>query len=229
MVKYATRGIKRLNDIKIDEACVLGTVLSNSGLSEWKFKIDFNDRGEITGDYSLYCENEDSGIPIFIADKMKKMIQNYPYYEGYKYWNKNDRNLELEKEKTKRREMTLKHKAEEDKRSNIFAICFLVFVFVVFAGVWLGEKIDIHQHQENGDIKVEKTNEDLVGEDYKDVETYFKKLGFKDIVFEKHDDLLLGIIDNEGEVEKISINGDTDFDSDWYPNNSKIKITYHTY
>ena len=233
MVKFATRGIKRLNNIEIDEACVFGTVLSNSGLSEWKFKIDFNDRGEITGDYALYCENEDSSIPIFIADKIKKMIQNYPHYEGYKYWNINDRNLEIEKEKTKRNEIYLKHKAEEEKRDNRFFFivvgCF-VLIYIIMSGVWrLDDKIDTNKHKANGDIEVGKNYDKLVGKNYKDVETYFKKLGFKDIVLKKHDDLIIGIINKDGEVEKISINGDTEFDSDWYPKKSKIEITYHTH
>lgn len=59
----AGKQIKRLW-IETDGAIVIGTVKTVSGISEWQFKLDFNDYGSITGRcWSLLCENSDSNIP----------------------------------------------------------------------------------------------------------------------------------------------------------------------
>ena len=79
-------------------------------------------------------------------------------------------------------------------------------------------------------ISVTKSSSDLEGEDYKDVMTLLQVAGFTNIEVEVIDDLITGWLTKDGEVEKVSINGDTDFyASSKFPYDSKIVITYHTF
>lgn len=74
MVAEATKGIKRLKDYKIDGPFIFGTAISQSGLSEWKFRIDFNDYGHITGKYWIRSDNSDSSLPKVVADRIKERV-----------------------------------------------------------------------------------------------------------------------------------------------------------
>lgn len=72
----AAAGVKRLNKIDVEGPVVSGTVKSQSGLNTWSFKIDFNDHGQVTGNYWIYSENKDSDIPKFIANRIKESVLN---------------------------------------------------------------------------------------------------------------------------------------------------------
>ena len=77
--------------------------------------------------------------------------------------------------------------------------------------------------------KVETSAEDLVWKNYQDVRAEFVGLGFNNIVFVKKDDLVSGFIIQDGSVESVTINGDTDFKAgDAYNHNAEIVITVHT-
>ena len=65
---------KKITSFEVCGAVVFCTVESQTGLSKWDFRIDFNDYGEITGKYWIWSENEDSLIPKHIAQNMKKKI-----------------------------------------------------------------------------------------------------------------------------------------------------------
>ena len=78
IAKEAGRHIKRLIKLSVDGPVVYGTVRTQSGLSEWDFKVDFNDYGHITGKYWLSSDNDDSNIPGHVADNMSTMIASFP-------------------------------------------------------------------------------------------------------------------------------------------------------
>lgn len=77
MVKNAKRGIKRLKEISVDGPIVHGIVRTQSGLSEWHFKADFNDYGQLTGTYWLSSDNDDSSIPKHVADIISSSIHTF--------------------------------------------------------------------------------------------------------------------------------------------------------
>lgn len=77
MVKISKKNIKRLKDLYAEEAVVCGTVCSQSGISYWNFKIDFNDYGHLTGRYWLSSENNDSEIPSTVAKKVSSQIKEF--------------------------------------------------------------------------------------------------------------------------------------------------------
>ena len=76
MAINAAKHIKRLC-VSVEGPTIYGTVQSQSGISEWYFKVDFNDYGHITGRYWLSSDNSDSSIPEHYADKLSSLIQNY--------------------------------------------------------------------------------------------------------------------------------------------------------
>lgn len=77
MVKRGGVGIRRIINLYAEGPIVYGTVRSQSGISDWRFKIDFNDYGKITGTYWLSTDNDDSDIPKIVADRISQQINDY--------------------------------------------------------------------------------------------------------------------------------------------------------
>lgn len=70
------KSIKRVREFSVVAPIIQGTVRSQSGISEWKFKIDFNDYGKVSGKYWIETDNSDSDIPSVIAERIKEAILN---------------------------------------------------------------------------------------------------------------------------------------------------------
>ena len=83
MVKRAGKNIRRLSEVSIDGPIVYGVVQSQSGISEWNFKLDFNDYGHITGTYWWSSDNDDSNIPQRLGEMIQNEINNYSGEEEY--------------------------------------------------------------------------------------------------------------------------------------------------
>ncbi len=71
IAETAARGLPRLQSVHVDGMTCTVRVRSNSGLSTWTARVDFNDYGHLTGTYWLKAENADSIIPEHLA----KLIQ----------------------------------------------------------------------------------------------------------------------------------------------------------
>lgn len=78
IVRRSGKGIKRLAKLSVDEMMVRGVVHSQSGISDWKFQIDFSDYGHLTGKYWLEKDNDDSQIPEIIASRISDAIKYFP-------------------------------------------------------------------------------------------------------------------------------------------------------
>ncbi|WP_416728771.1 DUF4839 domain-containing protein [Fictibacillus sp. JL2B1089] len=87
---------------------------------------------------------------------------------------------------------------------------------------------DSNEHE--GEAKTPSGSSVQKGRDYKKVVKDFKEKGFKNISTKKQEDLITGWLTKEGEVESVSVDGDTDYSSDeWYSNDVEVVITYHTF
>ncbi len=62
--------IKRINKGWVDGHVVFAIVESNSGISDWKFSIDYNDYGHVTGRYWIISDNKNSKIPESVATRI---------------------------------------------------------------------------------------------------------------------------------------------------------------
>ena len=75
-----------------------------------------------------------------------------------------------------------------------------------------------------------KSATSLKRENYKDVVTLFESSGFTNIELEKIEDLIIGWLVDDGSVESVSINGDSNYStSKWYAKDSLVRISYHTF
>ncbi|MEI7814975.1 MAG: DUF4839 domain-containing protein [Coriobacteriia bacterium] len=71
---------------------------------------------------------------------------------------------------------------------------------------------------------------DLKGENYQDVITRLESAGFSSVTTATIEDLVVGWLTKDGEVEKVSVNGQTDFEANGaFPKGAKIVVTYHTF
>lgn len=77
MVKRGGKKIRRITSLYANGPIVHGTVQSQSGISDWSFRIDFNDYGELTGKYWLSSDNDDSDIPKIVADRIAQQIRDH--------------------------------------------------------------------------------------------------------------------------------------------------------
>jgi hypothetical protein len=80
------------------------------------------------------------------------------------------------------------------------------------------------------EIRMPKSAEALKGENYQDVITLLETAGFTSIKTAILDDLVTGWMTKDGEVERVSVNGDTNFYSgSKFSVDAKIVVTYHTF
>lgn len=75
IVRNAAKRIKRIESLWIEDGIIFGEVCSQSGISTWKFYIDFNQDGRVNGNYSAWRENTDSEIPFILAERISNTIK----------------------------------------------------------------------------------------------------------------------------------------------------------
>ena len=77
IVEAAGQSAKRLESLSVNGHKVYGTVASLSGISSWKFVIDFDYKGHLTSDYTVASSNDDSGITERVADLIAKGVRTW--------------------------------------------------------------------------------------------------------------------------------------------------------
>lgn len=81
-----------------------------------------------------------------------------------------------------------------------------------------------------GELQLPASSWEQTGKNYLDIVQVFEDAGFTNIKTEAIDDLVFGWLTKDGEIESISINGESSYSKgDWYPATSEIIITYHTF
>ena len=87
------------------------------------------------------------------------------------------------------------------------------------------ERKENNFHILNNELQITTSSEELIGQNYEDIVQIFKSIGFQNINPVGNDDLVLGILNKEGTVESVTINGNSNFEEgDWFPANAIIKI-----
>lgn len=87
------------------------------------------------------------------------------------------------------------------------------------------------REEENSDeIEIEQSSEEYIGENYEDVVSEMKDLGFINIETQAIEDLILGWFTEEYSVEEITIGGTTDFENgDIFTIEDEVIISYHAF
>ena len=71
---------------------------------------------------------------------------------------------------------------------------------------------------------------DVNNSNYQDVVSQFKKSGFTNVSTKEIDDLIIGLLTEDGEVEEVSIGGDTSFStSDAFAADVPVVVSFHTF
>ncbi|MDR1590815.1 MAG: GYF domain-containing protein [Puniceicoccales bacterium] len=113
---------------------------------------------------------------------------------------------------------------EEKVIKGAIAICIALMIATV-----VGVSFLYIQQQANAKIMPHSAKE-LEGKNYQDVITRLKTAGFTNVKTEIVDDLVIGWLTKDGEVESVSVNGKTNFNSgSKFPIDAKIVVTYHTF
>lgn len=219
IAKRAGKHIRRLTDLTVDGPVVSGTVQTNSGISEWYFKADFNDYGHITGIYWLSSDNDDSDIPKRVADNISAVIQSF--LKEYNVEEDNDQehiSLEWSEQLTG----LLKKKRRIKKAKTIISL--LLLTTFLCGGLYVNYKYS--EYKKSIEIGISSTH--AIGKNYEQVVDALEKNGFINIDAFPEYDLGIEDIDQENTVSKIEIRRDAEFDaSSKYPYDARIKITYH--
>lgn len=104
-------------------------------------------------------------------------------------------------------------------------VALLAFILTIsLAGC--GE--DSKQHE--GEARTPSGSKIQEGRAYQDVVDVFSQQGFTNIKTEAIDDLILGWLTKDGEVEEVSVNGNVDYSPDvWVAADTEVIIRYHTF
>ncbi|WP_430603741.1 hypothetical protein IGJ02_001311 [Enterococcus sp. DIV0724b] len=86
------------------------------------------------------------------------------------------------------------------------------------------------EKKEDTMIKTPASAKELKKENYEDVQKLFNQAGFEDIVLKEEADLKIGLLSKEGDVDSISIDGDTKFEKgDSFDKTAEVVIIYHVF
>lgn len=104
----------------------------------------------------------------------------------------------------------------------VISVFYLIAIITSLDGSSNLESID--------EIRLPFSASQYVGENYKTVVSQLGDIGFENIKTQKLEDLITGWLTKEGEIEQISINGDSKFsEGDYFSKDAIITIIYHTF
>ncbi|WP_243280415.1 hypothetical protein [Clostridium sp. 1001271B_151109_B4] len=79
-----------------------------------------------------------------------------------------------------------------------------------------------------GEAKTPSGSSIMKGQDYQSVIESFEENGFTNIKLEKIEDLIIGCLTKEGEVEEVSVGGDFNYSPyEWVKADTEVIIRYH--
>ena len=144
--------------------------------------------------------------------------------------------VEHDRNETYKTIQKMKGKVEIEKSKHkitrlfIWAVIIIVLI-VSYAGWKLVHKINNYQEEQShkGKIEITTTITNYKGTRFNDMEMYLRDAGFTDIEGIPLNDLTQKLVNKEGMIESISINGSKDFDQgEWFTPETPIKVSYHS-
>lgn len=79
-------------------------------------------------------------------------------------------------------------------------------------------------------VKMPAASKDLNGQSYQDVAGALEKAGFTNVETKALEDLIIGFLNGEDEVEEVAVEGDTQFsEDDRFPAGAEIVVSYHSF
>lgn len=174
--------------------------------------------------YCTYC-----GRLILLDDEVKRV--EVKYHKTYT----NEARVKESEAKERIREKELEYKERENKRNywkELLAPLISIGAILLFFAFWsLIPSIFLKEDKlDENELKISADAESYHGENYEQVVRELEDMGFTNVDTMRQEDLVLGWLTKDGEVAKVSINGDTDFaEGDVFPKDANVVVTYHTF
>ena len=204
IVFSCSKKIKRIEKVEIDELEISCLVSSQSGFTQWRFDLDFNDYGELTGKCFVRSDNKDSNIPKRLNDMIYEKLE--PYIEGFEDYSKVS-SKEQEKDKHTTEE---KVEVKKEQKNNLKLKRLKAFLF---------------NHKK---IATNINSTELYRKDYLKVKKHFINEGFTNVKLHSIKDIYIDNKKQVGEIECVTIDGISSFDNNFMSSyDAEIIITYH--
>ena len=227
VVEFVIKNIKRIKHFEIDGLKIQGTVTSNSRISTWHFKLNFDNDGFLTGEYSVISNNHESIIPSNVAKAIVEQIElRYPGYlsESNIKHSEYIRTLKImEKKRIQEEQAEIRrlNKEKIEKRIKIFLKLIVITLFVLLMQYFIFVFKQL--------IPFRYSYESLIGLEYSKVVDKLEMVGFTNVNVIEIEDLTINDLDKENIVTEIKVEFlDTFTENTKYPSNFGIDVVYHT-
>ena len=176
---------------------------------------------------SMFCTYCGSQIHVEDGIKRVEITKNVNYHKTYTDEAKIREHERKEKIMLKQMEYEDREKRRNDRSLFYIMGMFILLALFCFGMSYFWEQATMPAVDE---VKLPFSASDLKGENYEQVVADLENAGFSDITVTKQEDLITGFLTKEGSVEKVSINGDSDYDKgDIFPEKAKVIVIYHTF
>lgn len=208
--------IKRIKSVYISGAVIRGNVESQSGISTWKFSLDFNDHGHITSRYWIESDNDDSGIPNRLGELISEQLvpilcaasggeHEDSFYKDTDYYSEN-------RKKAPFFNLIAKHLTH-----IIILVALCIVGFFTYA---------LHQHSKLVPVGIDSSS--LIAQEYNAAQSILTEHGFTNISLNETPDLAYHNREKSGRVISVSIaKSNTFVSTDKFPYDAKVIISYH--
>ena len=211
-----------------------GTVISQSGISEWDFVVDFNDFGKLTGEYWLQSENDDSTIPRRVAETIRYAIceilaenSSQPYSVVEKVYSKEENVLITEETDDKEETIQIKTPRKPIKPSWASRHKGFIFIAILISIALMFGSYAYYEYQKLIPIGYKK--DALLGLEYNTVVEMLENSGFIYVTTEDISDLSLDEESNANLVTDIRLDEKPTFNEDTkYAYDKHIEVVYHS-
>lgn len=106
----------------------------------------------------------------------------------------------------------------------------VAFFLILLLSIFLSEVFTSTKNSDNNETSAPIASTELTSQNYKTVVQQFEDAGFTNIKTTKIEDLITGWLIEDGEIEKVTIDGKEDFkDGDFFSNDVRVDIAYHTF
>lgn len=176
---------------------------------------------------SMFCTYCGSQIHVKDGIKRVEITKNVNYHKTYTDEAKIREHERKEKIMLKQMEYEDREKRRNDRSLFYIMGMFILLALFCFGMSYFWEQATMPAVDE---VKLPFSASALKGENYEQVVADLENAGFSDITVTKQEDLITGFLTKEGSVEKVSINGDSDYDKgDIFPEKAKVIVIYHTF
>lgn len=109
---------------------------------------------------------------------------------------------------------------------KVLLAAVVALALVIAIGAWS----EADDKAEGNTVAIDSSSSALEGQNYEDVVTQLREAGFTNVKTEAVEDLVLGLITEDGEVEEVEIGGDTDYESGTqFSKDAEVVVRYHTF